>query len=99
LILAVFALFDCNMKYTRTEKLKILKGLNWGKILNDAREKEMGLDPAVLADLILSISREGFDALQWVRPVSWDQFRSDLNILVYEMLRGEDNSLCAIDGS
>lgn len=70
---------------------------NWDQILNDAREKEMGLDPALLAELLISIPREGFDAIRWVSPVSWDLFRSDLDKLVYDMLRGEDNSLCVID--
>lgn len=66
---------------------------NWDRMLNDAREKEMGLDPALLADLLKSVPREVFDAIRWVRPMPWDQFRSDMDILVLELLRGENNSL------
>ncbi len=67
---------------------------NWDRILNEAREKEMGLDPYVLAGLLKSIPKDRFDAVKWIEQPSWDEFMSDIERIVYDLLRGKDNSLC-----
>lgn len=64
-----------------------------GEIIDEAREKEMGLDPAVLADLMVGMPKQQFDTIKWVQPESWDAFRRDMDIIMHDMIRGENNSL------
>ena len=67
---------------------------NWHRILTDAREKEIGLDPAILADLIKSIPEVQFNSIKWQDAPDWEQFRLEMDRIIYDMLRGDDNSLC-----
>ena len=55
--------------------------------------EEMGLDPAVLAELMVSMPKQQFDTIKWVLPQSWDAFRRDMDIIMHDMIRGENNSL------
>jgi hypothetical protein len=66
---------------------------NWGEVIDEAREKEIGLDPALLADLLVSIPKQHFDTIKWVIPQFWDQFKHDMDIILHDMIRGADNSL------
>lgn len=69
------------------------KKFNWGTVLDQAREKEMGLDPVVLADLMKGIPRNHFSSIRWVNAPGWEEFQSDYSIIVSEMLRVQDNTL------
>jgi len=70
------------------------KNFNWGRILDDARKKEMGLDPAVLASLMKNIPEKHFSAVKWINPPNWNTFKSDFDVITLDMVRGNDNSLC-----
>lgn len=66
---------------------------SWDQILDEAREKETGLEPAVLADLLKTVPEQRFDTIRWRVPPTWEEFREGLDQVVEDMLAGRDNSL------
>jgi len=68
------------------------KIFNWGRALDQAREKELGLDPIVLSDVLRGIPENEFARIKWTRPPLWNDFRSDIDALVLALLSGADNN-------
>jgi hypothetical protein len=66
---------------------------NWGNIISEAREKELGIEPIVIADLMRSIPQEKFNSIKWINIPEWKNFFSDYKVIIQEMLNGDDNSL------
>lgn len=67
------------------------KAFNWGRALDQAREKELGLDPVVLSDVLRGIPEDEFARIKWTRPPLWDDFRKDIEAIVPALLSGADN--------
>jgi hypothetical protein len=72
------------------------RSFNWSDALVDARNKEAGLDPVMLVELMKSFPRNEFDSIRWINPPSWEDFTRDLEVMVYDIIAGEDNSLCKL---
>ena len=69
------------------------KRFNWGEMLDQAREKELGLDPVIIADVLRGIPEHEFARIRWVDPPAWQQFIHDMDYIAGELVNGEDNSL------
>jgi predicted nucleotidyltransferase component of viral defense system len=69
------------------------KRFNWGEMLDQAREKELGLDPVIVADVLRGIPEHEFTRIRWVDPPEWERFINDMDHIAVELVNGEDNSL------
>jgi hypothetical protein len=67
---------------------------NWVDTVIEAREREAGLELPLLSQILPGVPRDRLDSIKWVNPPTWDEFMADLEIKAYDMLSGEDNSLC-----
>lgn len=70
------------------------KSFNWDDAISNAREKELGLDPIMIAKLLKSVPLDEFTKIKWVKPYSFDEFYNDMGLLVDDLLKGDNNSLC-----
>lgn len=70
---------------------------NWGTMLEEAEEKEGGLDAGTIAELIAGFPRELFNSIKWIMPPPEEQFYADLKTLALDIVRSAANSL-AVSG-
>ncbi|MDH7554833.1 MAG: nucleotidyl transferase AbiEii/AbiGii toxin family protein [Spirochaetota bacterium] len=70
------------------------KSFNWDEALNNAREKELGLDPVMIAKLLKTVPLDAFTKIKWITQYSFDKFNNDMDLLVNDLLKGNNNSLC-----
>lgn len=68
-------------------------GFNWRQLLNEAKQKEASIDPLEIFNLFKSFPFDSLDAIKWVKPVDYDQLKTDFSLIAEEMLNGSDNSL------
>ena len=65
----------------------------WPEIMEEALQKEIGIDPAVCAGILLSATTEEISAVKWAMPINPDDVMKELRLIAEEMIRGNDNSL------
>ena len=63
--------------------------IDWTQAIQDARQKEAGIEIPIVCDIIQGIPQSEFEAINWIKKPDWKVFRDDLDRLVYEMLSGE----------
>jgi hypothetical protein len=68
-------------------------GFSWPEIIDEARQKELGLEPPLAAEILAGIPREDFLSIRWIERPSWDSFRRDLDRIAEDIVRGDGNSL------
>ncbi|MDR0475862.1 MAG: nucleotidyl transferase AbiEii/AbiGii toxin family protein [Treponema sp.] len=62
---------------------------DWALIINEARQKEAGLELVYISEILLGMPRNEFETLAWTKKPDWEVFRKDLERIVYEMISGE----------
>lgn len=65
---------------------------NWGHALDQAREKELGLDPIILSEVLRGMPEHEFVKIRWTVAPEWVNFRKDIELIVYALLSGADNN-------
>ena len=65
---------------------------DWGQIINEARQKEAGLEYVYISEILLGMPRSEFETVAWTKKPEWEVFHSDLERIVYEMISGEKYS-------
>ncbi|MEE3410641.1 MAG: nucleotidyl transferase AbiEii/AbiGii toxin family protein [Treponema sp.] len=66
---------------------------NWGEIFEEVRQKEIGLDPDTVSQIIEGTPRSAFDRIKWITKPSWEQFQKDIKTISMDMLKLGENSL------
>jgi predicted nucleotidyltransferase component of viral defense system len=66
---------------------------NWIDILNEARQKEDGIDLSIMAEIINGIPETEFNSIKWIKETEWAVFRKDIDKICYDILAGGENSL------
>ena len=62
----------------------------WPDIIQEARQKEAGLELIYISEILSSVPRDEFEAIAWIIKPDWEAFRNDINRIVYEMLHGQE---------
>ncbi|MEW6528005.1 MAG: nucleotidyl transferase AbiEii/AbiGii toxin family protein [Spirochaetota bacterium] len=70
------------------------KSFNWDDVISKAREKEIGLDPVICAELMNTIPHELFNSIKWITYYSYEEFTNNMVTIAFDILNGTDNSLC-----
>jgi hypothetical protein len=55
-------------------------------IIREARQKEAGLEIPLIGEIIMLMPEAEFNSIKWTRKENWQNFRADINKLVYELL-------------
>jgi len=66
---------------------------NWIKIFEDASEKELGVDSLITAEIISSFPADRLGFIKWTILPDFSKVKSELDIIVHDILSGTDNSL------
>ncbi|MCL2044503.1 MAG: nucleotidyl transferase AbiEii/AbiGii toxin family protein [Treponema sp.] len=62
--------------------------VDWKQAIQDARQKEAGLEIPVICDILHGIPESEFDTIAWVKKPSWEEFKNDIDRLINEILIG-----------
>ena len=64
--------------------------VNWSEIINEARQKEAGIELSVAADILKGIPRHEFEGVHWIVNPGWEIFKKDIDNIVYDMMSVSD---------
>jgi hypothetical protein len=62
--------------------------INWPQVIHDARNKEAGIEIPILCDILRGIPQSEFETIAWVNKPEWEEFRSDIERIVFDMMNG-----------
>ncbi len=62
--------------------------VNWPTVINEARNKEAGLELVYISEILTSMPESEFETIAWTKKTSWQEFRNDIDRIVYEMISG-----------
>jgi len=65
--------------------------IDWQQAISDARYKEAGLEIPIICDIIQGMPQSEFETIAWTRKPDWQEFRSDIDRIVHEMISGESS--------
>ena len=69
------------------------RAFDWPSVWREAQEKESGLDPATVAEVLAGVPLAELDSVLWTnRPASMGGVRSDLRQISRDIVRGSANS-------
>jgi len=66
---------------------------NWENIFAEAKEKELGVDPLIAAEIIQAFPIDRLAYIKWIKGYSSPGIISDLKTIVSDILTGNNNSL------
>ena len=69
------------------------ESFNWSDIFAEVREKELGVEPCDVAEIIQGIPQEAFDSIKWILPIDYKTFKRDAEQVAKDMLSLTENSL------
>jgi predicted nucleotidyltransferase component of viral defense system len=63
--------------------------IDWSAIIQEARQKEAGLEFIYIAEILTSMPQSEFETVAWTKKPEWQEFNDDINHIIYEMMSGE----------
>ena len=83
------AIFRFNAKdVADIREIALHKTIDWTQAINDARQKEAGLELTYISDILTGMPKSEFEAIAWVKKPDWNEFREDINRIVFDMMNG-----------
>jgi hypothetical protein len=62
--------------------------IDWSAVINEARNKEAGLELVYISEILTSMPQSEFETVTWTKKPSWEEFRGDIERIVFEMISG-----------
>lgn len=66
---------------------------NWEKIFEEVRQKEIGVEPNEVAQILEGTPKEQFERIKWIRKPEWETFQKDIHQIAKDMISLTDNTL------
>ncbi|MDR3172218.1 MAG: nucleotidyl transferase AbiEii/AbiGii toxin family protein [Treponema sp.] len=60
--------------------------IDWSQVINEARAKEAGLEIPLICEILTTMPKTEFDKVSWVKKITWETFRADIDKIVYDMM-------------
>jgi len=70
-------------------EIALRESVDWAQAIQDARQKEAGIELTYISQILAGIPKKEFESIAWVKKPSWEEFREDINRIVYDMLAGQ----------
>jgi predicted nucleotidyltransferase component of viral defense system len=70
-------------------EIAIHETVDWSTIINEARQKEAGLELVYISEILTNMPESELETITWTKKPSWQEFRSDIDRIVLEMISGE----------
>ena len=62
--------------------------VNWSQTIQDARQKEAGIELYHVSKILTGIPRSEFEMINWTRKPDWVEFKEEIDRIAFEMLNG-----------
>jgi predicted nucleotidyltransferase component of viral defense system len=62
--------------------------VNWPEIIQEARQKEAGLELPYIGEILTGIPKSEFETITWIKKPDWQVFQNDINRIVFNMMNG-----------
>ena len=62
--------------------------MDWQQAISDARQKEAGVEIPIICDILQGMPQSEFETIAWVKKPEWDEFRGDIEKIVFDMMSG-----------
>jgi len=83
------ALFRYSAKdVTDIREIALHEKVDWSQAIKDARQKEAGLELIYISEILTGIPQSEFETITWVKKPAWDEFRSDIERIVFDIMNG-----------
>jgi predicted nucleotidyltransferase component of viral defense system len=69
-------------------EIAIHETMNWSEIIFEARQKEAGLEFVYISEVLTGMPQSEFETIVWVKKPDWEEFREDINRIVFDMMSG-----------
>lgn len=69
------------------------ENFGWKEIFAEVREKELGVEPAEVSEILRGLPQTAFDSVRWIRLQNYDLFMRNIEIIAKDMLCLSQNSL------
>lgn len=69
------------------------RAFHWKEIIQEAKTKEVGIDPIVIYEILKSFPRDVLSSIKWNMPVDEKTFVDDLSIIADDIFKGNKNTL------
>ena len=60
--------------------------INWTEMLFEARQKDAGVDFPYIAEILKTMPKTEFEAINWINNPGWDVFQKDIGDIAFDML-------------
>ena len=70
-------------------EIALHESIDWHKAINDSRSKEAGIEIPIICDILQGMPQSEFETIAWVNKPDWQEFRSDIDRIIHEMISGE----------
>ena len=62
--------------------------VDWPQAIHDARHKEAGIEVPIICDILTGMPESEFETILWTKKPTWEEFSSDINRIVKEIMNG-----------
>jgi hypothetical protein len=69
-------------------EIALHESVNWPEIINEARQKDAGVELPYIAEIIKTMPRSEFEGVNWIINPGWETFKKDIDKIVFDMLSG-----------
>lgn len=66
---------------------------DWGTIFEEVRQKELGVEPDEVSEIIKGIPEAAFNSIKWITPIEFQSFKKDVDQIAKDMLNLSANTL------
>lgn len=66
---------------------------DWNEIFTEVREKELGIEPLEVVEILKGIPKIAFNSIKWIQTTDYETFMCDIEIIARDMLGLTFNSL------
>jgi len=69
-------------------EIALHENVNWSQIIQETRQKEAGIELIYISEILTGIPFSEFETIAWVKKPDWNEFRDDIDKIVFNMLNG-----------
>ncbi len=70
-----------------------IRSFQWKEIVREAKQKEAGVEPEIIYNIIRSFPVEKLALIKWIQHPDFTQIKADLDIIADDIFYGKDNSI------
>lgn len=67
-------------------EIALHESVNWAEIVNEARQKDAGVELAVVGEILKGIPRQEFEDVHWITNPGWENFKKDIDRIAFDMM-------------